>query len=78
MEPVELDVVERVFAGFHLKRILFGSVAQRLDLRMAEERVVVEGDLGVQREELVVLGGDERIDLHQRGVGFDKRLVEAL
>ena len=45
---------------------------------MAEERVVVEVDLGVEREELVVLGGDEGIDLEQRSVGFDEGLVEAL
>ena len=45
---------------------------------MAEERVVVEVDLGVEGEELVVLGGDEGIDLEQRGVGFDEGLVEAL
>ena len=45
---------------------------------MAEERVVVEGDLGVERKELVVFGGDEGIDLDQRGVGVDEGLVEAL
>jgi hypothetical protein len=45
---------------------------------MAEERVVVEGDLGVEGEELVVLGGDEGIDLDQRGVGLNEGLVEAL
>ena len=75
---VELDVVERVLAGFHFERIFFGRIAQRLDVRMAEERVVVEGDLGVEREKLVVLGRDEGIDLDQRGVGIDERLVEAL
>ncbi len=71
---VELDVVERVLAGFDFERVFFGGVAQRLDVRMAEEGVVVEGDLGVEREELVVLGGDEGIDLDQRGVGIDERL----
>ena len=75
---VKLDVVQRVLAGFHFKRIFFGNVAQRLDLRMAEERVVVKGHLGIERKELVVLGGDEGIDLDQRSVRLDESLVEAL
>ena len=69
---VELDVVERVLAGFDFERVFFGGVAQSLDVGMAEEGVVVEGDLGVEREELVVLGGDEGIDLDQRGVGLNE------
>ena len=44
---------------------------------MPEERVVVEVDLGVEREELVVLGGDEGIDFKQRGVGVDEGAIEA-
>ena len=45
---------------------------------MAEQRVVVEVDLGVEREQLAVLGRDEGIDLDQRGVRLDESLVEAL
>ena len=75
---VELDVVERILAGLDFERIFFGSVAQGLDVGMAKERVVVEVDLGVEREELVVLGRDEGIDLEQRGVSLDEGLVEAL
>src|ERR1035438_9225455 len=45
---------------------------------MAEECVVIEVDLRIEREELVVLGGDEGIDLQQRRVGIDESLVEAL
>ena len=66
------------FAGLDLQRVLFGDVAQRLDFRVAKERVVVEVDLGVEGEELAIVGGDEGIDLDQRGVGFDEGLVEAL
>ena len=43
---------------------------------MAEHRVVVEVDFAIEREELVILGGDEGIDLHQRGVSLDICLVE--
>ena len=63
--------------GLDFERIFFGDVAQLLDVLVAEERVVVEVDLAVEREELVVLGGDEGIDLEQRGVGLDEGLVEA-
>ena len=75
---IELDVVERVFAGFNFERVFFGDVAQGLDVGVAEEGVVVEGDFGVEGEELVVLGGDEGIDFDQRSVSVDERLVEAL
>ena len=43
-----------------------------------EEGVVVEGHLGVEGEKLVVLGGDEGIDLQQRGVALDIGFVQAL
>ena len=43
---------------------------------MTEDRVVVEVDLAVEREELVVLGGDEGIDLQQRSVRIDVSLVK--
>ncbi len=59
---IELDVVERVLACFNFKRVLFGHIAQCLDVGVAEEGVVVEGDFSVESEELVVLGGDEGID----------------
>ena len=75
---VQLDVVEGIFAGLHLKRVFFGGVAQRLDFRMTEKGIVVESDLGVERKELVIFGGDEGIDLHQRSVSFNKGLVQAL
>ena len=35
---------------------------------VAEERVVVEVDLGVQGQHAAVLGGDQRVDLEQAGV----------
>ena len=44
---------------------------------MAEERIIVEVDLGVEGEELVVFGCDKGVDLDQRGVGFDVGLVKA-
>ena len=52
------------------------SVAERRDVRMAEERVVVEIDLGVEAEELAVFRDDQRIDLEQAHVLRDERCVE--
>ncbi len=43
---------------------------------MAIQRVVVEIDLGVEAEELAVLGDDQRIDLEQAHVLLDEGLVE--
>ncbi len=73
---VELDVIQSVLAGFNLERVFLGDVAQLLDVLVAEERVVVEVDLGVERDQAVVLGRDQRIDFHQRSVGVEIRLVQ--
>ncbi len=45
---------------------------------MAEQRVIVEGDLGVESEKLVVLGRNERIDLDERSVGINECLIQIL
>ena len=65
---VELDVVQAVLRRLDVERILLVDVPQGDDLRMAEERVVVEVELGVQREHAAVLRDHERIDLDQRAV----------
>ena len=44
---------------------------------MAVERVVVEVHLRVEREQVAVVGDDERVDLDERRVGGDERLVDA-
>ena len=41
---------------------------------MSEEGVVVERHLRVEGEQVAFLGDDQRIDLDERGVGFDKGL----
>ena len=75
---IQLDVIQRVLAGLDFQRVFLRRVAQSLDVRMTEQRVIVERDLRVQRKQLVVLGGDEWIDLHQRSVRIHERLVKAL
>ena len=44
--------------------------------RLPEERVVVEGELGVEREEPALLGHRERVDLELERVGLDEAAVE--
>ena len=73
---IELDVVQGELRRLDLERIFFVEIAQLLDVGVAEERVVVEVHLRVEREQVAVFGDDQRIDLEQRGVGGDERLVE--
>ena len=70
---VELDVGEVVFRRLDLHRVFFVEIAQRLDVLVAVERVVVEIDLGVEADDLAVLGHDQRIDLQQAHVLGDER-----
>ena len=54
-----------MFAGLNLEGFLFIQIAKFLDLRMAEQRVIVEVQLCIQRVELAVLGEQEGVDLCQ-------------
>ena len=75
---VERDVREVELRRFDLGRILLVEVAHRDDVGMAEQRVGVEVELGVERDHLAVAGDDQRIDLGERRVGLDERAVERL
>ena len=59
-----------------LHRILLALVAQRFEIGVAEFGIVVEADLGVEHEQLAVVGDGERVDLDLRGVGADEGVVE--
>ena len=52
------------------------DVAQRLHVLVAEERVVVEVDLGVEAQQLAGLGHHQRVDLEQAHVLVDEGAVE--
>src|SRR6266404_3097225 len=65
---VELDVVEAVLRGLHVERGLLVHVAQGHDVLVAVERVVVEVELGIERDHPPVLRDHQRIDLGQRAV----------
>ena len=72
---IEADVVERVLRRLDFERILFGKIAKIAHLGVAEQRVVVEIHLRVEREQFAALGDDERVDFEQRGVDADKGVV---
>ena len=60
---VELDVVQIRLGGFNFGRIFFGEIAHPSNVRMADECVVVEIQLGIERDHATVAGDDQRIDL---------------
>ena len=43
---------------------------------MAELGIVVEADLGVEHQQLALVGDRQRVDLDLRRVGADERVVE--
>ena len=65
---VELDVVEVLLLGRGLERVGGGGVLERGVLGLPEVGVLVEGDLGVEREDGAVGRLGQRVDLDQRGV----------
>ena len=73
---VELDVVQRILGGLGLGGILLVDVAQRLEVLVTLERVVVEVHLGIERDHVARAGDDQRIDLDQRAVELGEGLVE--
>ncbi len=65
-------------ACFQLGRILLALVAQFLDILVAEQRVVVEIDLGIERQHIAGAGDDQRVDLDDRGVKLLERMRQRL
>src|SRR5690625_3081717 len=72
---VELDIVQLVAPGFELHRIFLVFVAQLDDVRMAEQRAVVEAHLGVERDHPAATGDNQRIDLQQGDVELGEGLI---
>ena len=70
---VQRDVVEIGLVGTHVERALLRFIGHRVDVGMAEERVVVEIELGIDGQELPILRDDQRIDFRQRRVGLEER-----
>jgi hypothetical protein len=66
-----------VLGRLELHRVFLGLVAHLLDVAVAEQRVVVEIDLGIERQDLAGTRHHQRIDLDDRGIEAAERLVHA-
>ena len=73
---VELDVVEVVLLGLEFERIRGVFVLELRVAGLTEVGVRVEGDLAVEREDLVVRGANQWVDLDERGVLLDEDLPQ--
>src|SRR5690606_32199451 len=75
---VELDVGQVELAGFDFSGIFFVEVAVGDDLGVAEQRVGIEVELGVQGDDVALAVAVQGVDFHQRGVGVHVALVQLL
>jgi hypothetical protein len=75
---VELDVGEVIFARLDLGRVFLGQVAQFGQILVAEHRVRIEADLGVEHQQLVAFpfADGERVDFDLLGIGAEEGFVE--
>ena len=73
---IERDVVEVVFARRALDRIFLRRIAQARQRLLTENRIRVDVDLRVERDEVATLGDDQRIDLEQRRVALEVNAVQ--
>ena len=74
---VEADVGKAAVGSVGLARVFLALVAQLGDVRAAEQRVLVERHLGVERDEVLFLGDHQRVDLDHRGVEIAEGAVAA-
>src|SRR5580692_5418909 len=73
---VELDVVQAVLRSLDLERIFLRNVAQFTNIGMAEERIVIERQLGVESEQPAVSCGNEWIYFEERCIRVEKRFIK--
>ena len=73
---VELDVGDALLARGALLRRVRLEVAHLCDVGVLVERVVVDGELRVERAYLAFGGDDQRVDLAEHRVGLDEAGVE--
>ena len=73
---VELDVVQVVLLGLELQRVGGVTVLELGVTGLPKVGVPVERHLAVQRQDLVVGGAHQRVDLDQSGVLADEDLPQ--
>ena len=75
---METDVIQSVLGSFDFARIFFRGVTHGRNIRMPIKRVIIEIELGVERQHLAAGGNDKWIDLHHRAVEPDKGLIQTV
>ncbi len=75
---IERDIVEVAVLHRDFDRLAFGGFPQRHQFRVPEQRIVVDGDLGIYRHETARLDHGERVDLDQGGIQFQKDLPQSV
>lgn len=73
---IEGDVAELVLRRLHLARIFLLRVAQRGDVFVAEEGVVVKIHFDVERQQTAFLCADEGVEFDERAVLVPKQTVK--
>src|SRR5262249_33829841 len=66
--PIQLDKIQIVLAGFDFRRIFLADIPQRLQVRMTHQGIVIEVHLTVDRDDLLVAGLEQRVDLEHRTI----------
>ena len=75
---VERDVVELVLGRSALHFVFLAVVAPLRQLFLTEQRVVLDVDLRVERDEVAVARDDQRVDLDQARILFQVQAVQRL
>ena len=73
---IQRDVVEVVLARTALHRVLLRGVALFCEIRLPEERIRVDVDLRIERQELALPGDDERIHLDEARILLEVQPVQ--
>ena len=77
---VELNIGEVIFAGFDFGGVFLGQVAQLGQILVAEHRIAVEANLGVEHQQFVAISPfahRERVDFNLFGIGAEEGCIKA-
>ena len=73
---VEPDVVDVVLVGLDVERVFLAGIAERCEVGVAAQRVVVEVHLGVGGQQPPVRGDDQGVDLNEAAIERFEHVVE--
>src|SRR5205807_374904 len=73
---VQFHVVQLIFSRFDFEGVFFVEITHLLHIGMSEQAVDVERHLAVQRDEFLVTGNDQRINLDHGSIFVHEQTVE--